>query len=267
MPRKRILIVDDDKALARLLANRCRDLRLHAAVAYDALSALNRLNEFQPHVVVLDIGMPAGNGLSVCEMMMFAPHWRSIPKIVLTGRTDSATILRCHELLAHYVPKKSDTWEILGPLLVELLQLSPLSNSRWQSGAVLEGLVRDTHQHDACELVPSFEMDELVARCLGDIGFAERMILRFQRQAPLDCEQLAAFIASGNCPEIATIAHHMRGAAMYVAARYVHETATMLESFALKNDLAKVVVAFESLQAHVIRCVRHPAIHATCATN
>lgn len=83
MPKNRILIVDDDKDLARLLANRCRKLRLHVAVAYDALSALNRLDEFLPHLVVLDIGIPAGNGLSVCEMMMTASNWRPIPKIIL----------------------------------------------------------------------------------------------------------------------------------------------------------------------------------------
>ncbi|MEX0729079.1 MAG: response regulator [Planctomycetaceae bacterium] len=125
MHSKKILIADDDKDLVQILARRCRKLGIRVAVAYDALTALNRLKEFHPKLVVLDVEMPAGNGLSVCEMMTTDADWRFIPRIILTGRTDYATIRRCHELLSHYIPKRVNMWDDLEPLIVHLLSRDP----------------------------------------------------------------------------------------------------------------------------------------------
>ena len=121
--RQSILIADDDRALAECLAIRSRGLGLDAETAHDALSVLKRLSERTFDLVCVDVNMPSGNGLCVCEMMASEPSWAKISVIVLTGSQHAETIIRCHQLCAYYVLKCDDVWSRVEPLLRELLQI------------------------------------------------------------------------------------------------------------------------------------------------
>jgi DNA-binding response OmpR family regulator len=63
----KILIVEDDRNIAKALAIRLRAAGLEVIMAYDALSGLDMALRQQPDLVILDIGLPAGSGLSVAE--------------------------------------------------------------------------------------------------------------------------------------------------------------------------------------------------------
>jgi CheY-like chemotaxis protein len=121
MTTKTILIADDDVDLLAVLAARSRRLGLEVRTARDAVETLNRVQQAPPDVVCLDVNMPCGNGLSVCEMLATDPRFRSLPVIVMTGRSDEGTVRRCHDLCAYYVLKSSDVWKRVEPLLRELL--------------------------------------------------------------------------------------------------------------------------------------------------
>lgn len=125
MNKKTILIAEDDRELGELLAARCRRLGLEAIAVRTATDALSVVECHRPDLVCLDVNMPAGNGLSVCEMMASDDRWSEIPVIILTGRTDPETVLRCHRLCAYYVLKCPDVWSRVEPLLYELLELEP----------------------------------------------------------------------------------------------------------------------------------------------
>jgi CheY-like chemotaxis protein len=96
----------------------------------DASSAWQRIEDIRPDVVLLDVRMPAGNGLCVGEMMSQHDELKGTPLIVLTGKTDHQTIRRCHELMAFYVTKCDDVWSRIKPLLCDILenQQKPLSD-------------------------------------------------------------------------------------------------------------------------------------------
>lgn len=119
--QRTILIADDDRDLVQALALRCHRLGLGVQAAYDALTALNLMRFAKPDLACLDVNMPAGNGLSVRDMMASDPNWASIPVIILTGRTDPQTIIHCHETCAFYVLKGDNVWSRVEPLIHELL--------------------------------------------------------------------------------------------------------------------------------------------------
>src|SRR6202035_5453128 len=102
---KTVLIADDDHDLVSVLSLRCRRMGLKVLTAFDAFTALSLVRSQMPDLVCLDVGMPAGSGLSVCEMMTSDPTFRDIPVIMLTGRSDPHTICRCHSMCAYYVEK------------------------------------------------------------------------------------------------------------------------------------------------------------------
>lgn len=117
-----VLIADDDKDLVDLLRMHCQALGLEVLTAADAMSALMVAQESSPDLILLDVSMPAGSGLSVCEMMAKHDDLKSIPVVILTGSASEEVVRRCHELCAYYVPKAPDVWSRVEPLVKEILQ-------------------------------------------------------------------------------------------------------------------------------------------------
>lgn len=121
--QKRILIADDDEGLVEAAAKRFESLGLRVDRAYDGMAALEKIDQREPDLIVLDVNMPGGSGLGVCKMLSRDASLRAIPVVVLTGRKDPETIRLCRELHAHYLQKGADMWSRLELLAAKLLGL------------------------------------------------------------------------------------------------------------------------------------------------
>jgi len=119
-----VLVADDDAELVEALARRCELLGLGVEKAFDGLTALAKLDDLQPQFAILDVNMPGGNGLAVLEMMSANQHLQSIPTVIMTGREDIETMRRCFDFSGYFIPKCSDIWPRIEPLLREHLTLS-----------------------------------------------------------------------------------------------------------------------------------------------
>ena len=86
MTAKRILIVDDDQDLLRGLNIRLSAYGYKVSFATDAISAISAVREEEPDLVILDIGLPGGDGFMVMQRMSSLHHQANIPIIILTGR-------------------------------------------------------------------------------------------------------------------------------------------------------------------------------------
>ncbi|MBU4271174.1 MAG: response regulator [Planctomycetes bacterium] len=120
-PSKTILIADDDPMIAFALKKRLQRLGYDVLRSPDSAHALLGAMKTSPDLVVLDVNMPGGNGLAVCEMMATDPQNAAIPVIVHTSRNDEATKERCRHLGARYVEKSSKSWEEIQSLVTDLL--------------------------------------------------------------------------------------------------------------------------------------------------
>jgi DNA-binding response OmpR family regulator len=127
---KRILLADDDEALVRAMAIRCRSLGLDVRTANDGGSALKLITTDPPDLACLDVSMPGVSGLTLCESLMVDERFSAMPIIILTGQPGCEVVRRCHEVAAYYVPKCNDVWHRIEPLLVELLDLGSLDDGK-----------------------------------------------------------------------------------------------------------------------------------------
>jgi DNA-binding response OmpR family regulator len=82
----RILIVEDDASLRRLLEMRLTLDGYTARTAEDGLEALAVLEEWTPDLVVADVMMPRLSGLSLCRAIREVQRLAAIPVILLTAR-------------------------------------------------------------------------------------------------------------------------------------------------------------------------------------
>ena len=117
MSNHTILIADDDSGMIRLLRTILEPLAVRVRETYDATSALTIIHQSPPSLVIFDISMPGGNGISACEMLKSDKNTARMPVIILSGRSDDATRNRCTEMEAHLsakapkrLPKLSDWW-------------------------------------------------------------------------------------------------------------------------------------------------------------
>jgi CheY-like chemotaxis protein len=82
---RRILVVDDNRDAADSLAQ-LLEMSGHAVVtAHDGIGALAAASEFEPDIVLLDIGMPGMDGHEVCRRLRTLPRGREMSILALTG--------------------------------------------------------------------------------------------------------------------------------------------------------------------------------------
>ena len=82
---KRVLVVDDNRASADMLAVLLRLSGFEVAVAYEGRAAVDRAKDWCPDAVVMDIGMPDLNGFDACRAMRGDADGRPFVAIALTG--------------------------------------------------------------------------------------------------------------------------------------------------------------------------------------
>jgi len=99
----KILVVDDDRVLADVVAFTLRREGFEVIQAYDGESALRRWSEEIPDLIVLDINLPKMNGFEVCQRIR---QQSDTPIIMLTVRSEEDDIIQGLEIGADdYIPK------------------------------------------------------------------------------------------------------------------------------------------------------------------
>jgi DNA-binding response OmpR family regulator len=83
---RRILAVDDEEHVVRLLQLRLQALGFEVVPAYDGEMALERVAECAPELVLLDVMMPKMGGFDVLRRLKANPETAHIPVIMLTAR-------------------------------------------------------------------------------------------------------------------------------------------------------------------------------------
>ena len=86
MGSKKLLIVDDDPDIRLGMNVRLKANDYDTVFAADAVSALVEARKHQPDLIILDLGLPAGDGFVVMERLKQIPSIAVIPIIVVSAR-------------------------------------------------------------------------------------------------------------------------------------------------------------------------------------
>jgi DNA-binding response OmpR family regulator len=90
MTQKKILIVDDDPEMRLALHIRLKANNYDVAVAVDGVSGIAETRKHMPDLILLDLGLPAGDGFTVLERLAINDSLAHIPVIVVSGRDRAA---------------------------------------------------------------------------------------------------------------------------------------------------------------------------------
>ena len=91
---KKILAVDDEKHIVRLVQVNLERQGYEVVTASDGKEALQKVEEERPDLVVLDVMMPYMDGFEVLQNLRRNPATREIPVIMLTAKAQDADVFK-----------------------------------------------------------------------------------------------------------------------------------------------------------------------------
>ena len=113
----RVLVVDDNVDAATSLALVLEALGTEQRVVHDGAAALQAVDAFGPHVVLLDIGMPDMDGYEVARRLRRQPRHAGVLLVAVTGWSHAVDLRRSRDAgIDHHLAKPVDIEQLAGLL-------------------------------------------------------------------------------------------------------------------------------------------------------
>jgi two-component system KDP operon response regulator KdpE len=121
MSKPKILVVDDDPDLVRALRLRLRANNYEVATATDGYTAIASAQKERPALIILDLGLPVGDGFVVLDRLQSSDALCGVPVIVLSARDPQANEERALRAgAAAFFQKPADNDELMNVIRVNL---------------------------------------------------------------------------------------------------------------------------------------------------
>ena len=139
MSTPRVLVIEDDDALATLVQYNLEKEGYDVAVAGDGEEGLVQIDERLPDLVILDWMLPKVSGIEVCRRLRSRPETRNIPIIMLTARGEESDRVRGLDTGADdYLTKPFSVPELAARIRAVLRRIRPgLADDRLTHGDIV----------------------------------------------------------------------------------------------------------------------------------
>ncbi len=179
---KRILIVEDERDLVRLLKYNLDKEGFRVSAVSDGSLVLAEMRREEPDLLVLDLMLPGMDGLEICRQVRRHDRYSSIPILMLTARSDEADRVVGLEIGADdYVTKPFSMRELIARVRALLRRREPLA----QRNSVQRGnLTIDPSAHAVSVAGRQVELSALEFRLLHHLASHPGLV--FSRDQLLD---------------------------------------------------------------------------------
>jgi len=140
----RILIIEDEKQIARFLELELKHEGYAVKIEYDGRGGLNRAEENETDLILLDIMLPGINGMEVCRRIR---QFSDVPVIMLTARDETTDKVMGLDIGANdYITKPFEIEELLARIRAALRNTSK-SSAQLKTNLAAGGLRMDLSKH------------------------------------------------------------------------------------------------------------------------
>ena len=148
MSRKRIIVIEDERDMAELVAMRLTREHYEVEVAHDGAEGIRKIRAAVPDLVVLDIMLPGMSGTEVLKEIRGDPQTAGVPVIMLTAKSEESDVVVGLQLGADDYVTKPFSMSILVARAAAVLRRGEASPGP-DKGVLTAGPIRvnrDTHQ-------------------------------------------------------------------------------------------------------------------------
>lgn len=119
--KKKILIIEDDMSISKMLRIMLQNNGFMTMAAFDAITGKSAIVASSPDLILLDISMPGGSGIEIADFVIQNPKFCTIPIIIITASGNPEIKARALELgVVAYVEKPFDVKYVLELINKEL---------------------------------------------------------------------------------------------------------------------------------------------------
>jgi DNA-binding response OmpR family regulator len=114
---KKILIADDESSILKLLTLRLKANNYEVIAASDGMQAVMRAHQDKPDLIILDIRMPAGGGMTVCGHLKESIETMAIPIIFITAHPSDELRQKAREMgVEDFIAKPFNDEELIAKI-------------------------------------------------------------------------------------------------------------------------------------------------------
>ena len=171
----RVLVVEDDDAIAQVLQRSLRMEGYEVRIAGDGVTALDEAHAFLPDLVILDLGLPRLDGLEVAKLLR---RTDDVPILVLTAREGVESRVEGLDAGADdYLVKPFERQELLARLRALLRRRPP----RGQATLAMGDLKLNPDTHEVTRNGRSVDLTQREFELLEYLMRNERIVISRQR--------------------------------------------------------------------------------------
>jgi two-component system alkaline phosphatase synthesis response regulator PhoP len=146
---QRILLVDDDHEIVRVLRAYLEQANFQVLTAYDGATAIHTIRHERPDLVVLDLMLPDQDGWEITRHLRADEAWAALPIIMLTARIEDTDKIIGLELGADdYITKPFNAREVVARIRTVLRRAQSAATSAPARLLQIGELTLDLHRHE-----------------------------------------------------------------------------------------------------------------------
>ena len=93
MSKKRVILVEDERDMAELVALRLKREGYLVELAHDGLEGLKQIKAHPPDLAILDLMLPGLSGTEICRQLRDDPRTHDLPILMLTAKAEESDIV------------------------------------------------------------------------------------------------------------------------------------------------------------------------------
>lgn len=199
MAQYHILVVDDDKEIVDSISIFLQNDGYYVIKAYDGMEAMERLNDNEVHLILLDVMMPKIDGI---KALLKIREKRNIPVILVSAKSeDTDKIIGLNMGADDYITKPYNPLELLARVKSQLRRYTTLGNTDQKNGNVIQvGSLRlDTDKkeltvdEEAIKLTPiEYKIVELFMNNLGRVFSIDEIYEKVWNEPSFNADNVVA---------------------------------------------------------------------------
>ncbi len=177
-----ILIVDDNPNNLKILFDFLKESGFKVLVAKDGESAIEKLQEVSPNIILLDVMMPGIDGFETCYRLKASVATKDIPVIFMTALTDRVDKVKGLSMGAvDYITKPFQQEEVLARVQLHL-RLRNLTKTLEEQNVLLKEEIEARREAEAALQNLTCELEERVASQTAELTQAVNQLEQAQVQ-------------------------------------------------------------------------------------
>jgi len=264
-PCGRLLLAEDNKTNQMVV----REILTHAGFVYDVVEtgqqAVEAVQRYPYSLVLMDCQMPEMDGYEAVKYIrqleqenQCSPQSpQRVPIVALTANALKGDRQQCLEAgMDDYLTKPLDP-DLLIRTIKEHLTVNPAPSV--PTAPTSPAPPADISQKPVLPalLPPDFpiDIDDVLNRCMGNVQLLGRLLDKFQEDSAKNLQALSELVGNNKAPELARMAHGIKGVAANLSAGKLRDLAAQLESMGRDGQLDLAAQCLDKLRTEMQRCV------------